>query len=156
VGVWNLTPRGQFHQSIGACVSVLVAIYKFHQKSVSNFISTHSWKLYPTFLLLRSVPRIVALITVRANMGKHAYLSHMHTPHAGFYTAQAVFWHSSLNFFSKFPHLKNWVYQWIMQKNIASIIFTMKATILDTHCICYLVNLVAQKLLIKWWWNWSS
>jgi len=54
-------------------------------------------------MLLHSVPMIVALITL------HAW--HMHTPHAGFYATQVIFWRLSqarvvclsLNFFSKFP-----------------------------------------------------
>jgi len=38
-------------------------------------------------------------------------------------------------FFSKFLHVKNWVYQWNMQKNMVFIFLTIKATILDTQSV---------------------
>jgi len=37
------------------------------------------------------------------------------------------------NFYSKFLHVMNWVYQWNMQKITFSNFLTIKATILDTH-----------------------
>jgi len=56
--------------------------------------------------------------------------------YVGFYAAQAVFY-----FFIKFLIVKNQVYQWKMQKIIATIFLTMKATILDTHGILCIKDL---------------
>jgi len=70
---------------------------------------------------LHSVPRIAALITllgirVRALIiYEHEHVRFKQFKH--YFDAQAVFWHSSLNFFSKFLQVKNRVYQWNMKQN---------------------------------------
>jgi hypothetical protein len=50
---------------------------------------------------IHRVSRIVAIITVRANIGAHAYISHnpWHMPVFSFYAAQAVFNIRALIFF---------------------------------------------------------
>ncbi len=59
-------------------------------------------------IILFNVPNIVALITLHAHTGKYKYgcACVLTSKHAGFYAAQAAFYHSGLNFF-QFLQSKN-------------------------------------------------
>jgi len=78
--------------------------------------------------LLHRVPRIVALVcTPYYTCTPYRTCTSMPV-----FTPKLLFNVRAL-IFSKFPQVKNQVYQKIMQKNIVSIFLTMKDTILDTH-----------------------
>jgi len=74
-------------------------------------------------MYIHSVAWIVALITVRANMCACLRKLHAHAAHcflhssSHFLTFKPAFSVWALIFFSKFPHVKNRVYRWIMHKN---------------------------------------
>jgi len=97
-------------------------------------------------IFIHSVQMIVALITVRANMGMCAYVRweprHLSMCTTGigmlfFYPAR--YFNVRALIFPKFLQVKNCANQLNMQKNLVLIFLTMKATIFDTHgsYLCY-------------------
>ncbi len=117
-------------------------IQKWDSQHIRGKIADHLVKLYNTNCAQDCVPN-------KPTCNCTCTCTHMRMP--VFTPAQAAFLTFVPQFFSKFLLVKNWVYQWNMQKIIELIFLTMKAINRDTHCISALHSFIlkSQKMYLE-------
>jgi len=133
-------------------VSISSTYVNFTNKSTPNFIKTHNQKFCTTFLLYT-----VCIIKIEPSLGRSQLVTICKLVYL------SLRGKASIKTVCEKDAKPNWrdvtLQDWNKQENKQQLLHKNASINIYTSSLQYmpcraLVNLLPQKLLIKWWWNW--